>query len=128
MLEMANYLPSPRLAPAAYRLGVYEVASSASVKRWQAVDLPEDWDAFPHSQWTHKEGTDWLLSGAETLLSVPSAAVPGGLENIVLASPQRLAATGIRLTEALKNIPQLNPQNVNDLFKFQSVIEGRFPA
>lgn len=104
MLEMASYLPSPRLVPAAYRLGVYEVASSASVKRWRALDLPEDWDSFPHSQWTQKEGTDWLLNGTETLLSVPSAAVPGGLENIVLASPRRLAATGIRLVEALKNI------------------------
>lgn len=104
MLEMANYLPSPRLVPAAYRLGVYEVASSTSMKRWRVSDLPKDWNGFPHSQWTCREGTEWLLHGKESLLSVPSAAVPGGLENIVLASPHRLAPARIRLIEALKDI------------------------
>ncbi|MCY4477786.1 MAG: RES family NAD+ phosphorylase [Gammaproteobacteria bacterium] len=104
MLEMANYLPSPRLVPATYRLGVYEVASSASIARWQVENLPEEWDEFPHSPWTQKEGTEWLLHGEESLLFVPSAAVPGGLENIVLASPQRLAPAGIRLVEALEVI------------------------
>ncbi len=104
MLEMANYLPSPRLVPAAYRLGVYEVASSASVKRLQVRDLPEDWNEFPHLPWTRKAGTDWLLHGKESLLCVPSAAVPGGLENIVLASPHRLAPVGIRLIEAIADI------------------------
>ncbi len=104
MLEMANYLPSPRLVPATYRLGVYEVASSASMKRWPVADLPKEWAEFPHSQWTQQEGTEWLLHGKESLLSVPSAAVPGGLENIVLASPQRLAPAGIRLVEALEDI------------------------
>lgn len=104
MLEMANYLPSPRLVPTTYRLGVYEVASSASLKRLQVGDLPDDWDEFPHPQWTRKEGTEWLLHGQESLLYVPSAAVPGGLGNIVLASPQRLAPTGIRLVEAIEDI------------------------
>ena len=101
MLEMANYLPSPRLVPATYRLGIYEVASFASMKRWQVGDLPKEWDEYPHSQWTRQEGTEWLLHGKESLLSVPSAAVPGGLENIVLASPRRLAPARIRLVEAL---------------------------
>lgn len=104
MLEMANYLPSPRLVPATYRLGVYEVSSSASMKRWQVGDLPKDWDEFPHSQWTRQEGTEWLLHGKESLLSVPSAAVPGGLENIVLASPHRLAPAAIRLVDAIEDI------------------------
>ena len=104
MLEMANYLPSPRLVPATYRLAVYEIASSASMKRWRVRDLPKDWNGFPHSPWTRREGTQWLLHGKESLLSVPSAAVPGGLENIVLASPHRLAPAGIRLVEALKDI------------------------
>ena len=104
MLEMANYLPSPRLVPATYRLGVYEVVSSASTKRWQVGNLPKEWDEFPHSQWTQQEGTEWLIHGNESLLSVPSAAVPGGLENIVLASPHRLAPARIRLVEALKDI------------------------
>lgn len=104
MLEMANYLPSPRLVPATYRLGVYENSSSVSVKRLRMRDLPNEWNGFPHSQWTREEGTQWLLYGKETLLSVPSAAVPGGLENILLASPHRLARARIRLVEALEDI------------------------
>lgn len=104
MLEMANHLPSPRMVPASYRLGVYEIASSAPMKRWRVHDLPQDWNGFPHSRWTRQEGTQWLLSGKESLLSVPSAAVPGGLENIVLASPRRLAPAGIRLVDALEDI------------------------
>jgi len=104
MLEMANYLPSPRLVPTAYRLGVYEVASSAAIKRWHVSDLPKERDVFPRSQWTRQAGTEWLLHGKESLLSVPSAAVPGGLENIVLASPHRLAPARIRLIEALEDL------------------------
>ena len=104
MLEMANYLPSPRLVPVTYRLGVYEVGSSVSMKSLSVGDLPIEWDEFPHSHWTRQKGTDWLLHGEETLLSVPSATVPGGLENIVLASPGRLASAGIRLVQAVKDI------------------------
>lgn len=104
MLEMANYLPSPRMVPASYRLGVYEVGSSVSMARWLAEDLPKDWGGFPHSQWTQKEGTEWLLRGKESLLSVPSAAVPGGLGNIVLASPNRLAPAKISLVKTLEDI------------------------
>lgn len=107
MLELANYLPSPRLVPVAYRLGVYEIASSAPVRRLQVKDLPEGWNGFPHSQWTRQEGTDWLLHGKESLLTVPSAAIPGGLGNIVLISPHRLAPTRIRLVEALEDIYDL---------------------
>lgn len=104
MLEMANYLPSPRLVPATYRLGVYEVASSVPMTRWKVEDLPKDWNGFPHSPWTRKEGTEWLLRGKGSLLCVPSAAVPGGLGNLVLVSPHRLAPPGIRLVEALEDI------------------------
>ena len=104
MLEMANHLPSPRLVPTAYRLGVYEIASFAFTKSWQVRDLPNDWNELPHSPWTRKAGTHWLFHGRESLLSVPSAAVPGGPENIVLASPHRLAPVRIRLIAAIEDI------------------------
>ena len=67
-------------------------------------DLPKDWNEFPHSPWTRKAGTDWLLHGKESFLSVPSVAVPGGLENIVLASPHRFAPVRIRLIETIEEI------------------------
>ena len=44
------------------------------------------------------------MHGKESLLAVPSVAVAGGLESIVLASPLRLAATPVRLIGALERI------------------------
>ena len=96
MLEMANYLPSP-LIPPAYRLGVYEVAGKMPMERWTVNELPVGWDRFPYPAFTQRMGGDWLRQGAASLLAIPSAAVPGGLENIVLANPARLAAGSIRL-------------------------------
>ena len=97
MLEMANYLPSPRLIPPAYRLGVYEVAGNPPMERWTVDNLRVGWDRFPYPAFTQRMGADWLRQGAASLLAIPSAAVPGGLENIVLANPARLAAESIRL-------------------------------
>ena len=98
MLEMAHYLPSPRLVPSSYRLGVYEVAGNPSTERWSMDDLPADRDRFPYPQSTQRMGSDWLMRGSASLLVIPSAAVPGGLENIVLAGPARLDAASIRLS------------------------------
>ena len=40
MLEMANYLPSPRLVPSSYRLGIFEVPEDTPTDRWPVADLP----------------------------------------------------------------------------------------
>ena len=98
MLEMANYLPSPRIVPTGYRLGVYEVSGDLSVERWTAEDLPTDWDRFPYPRSPQRMGSDWLTRGSATLLVLPSAAVPGGLDDIVLVTPGRLDAASIRLS------------------------------
>ena len=104
MLEMANYLPSPRMVPSTYRLGIYEIAADAPILRWLAEDLPAGWNEFPYPQWTQEKGSQWLIHGKESLLAVPSAAVPGGLESILLVSPLRLAETPVRLIRALEDI------------------------
>lgn len=96
MLEMANYLPSPRLVPAGYRLGIYD-SGSPSMERWTVDDLPSGWDRFPYPLTTQRMGSDWLRHGTASLLAVPSTTVPGGLENIVVVSPARLDAASIRL-------------------------------
>ena len=112
MLEMANYLPSPRLVPPTWRLGVYEVAGNPSLERWTVEDVPADWDRFPHPPSTQRMGSDWLRQGSASLLVVPSAAVPGGLDNIVLASPTRLDAASIRLTAVRERL--YNPRAFGD--------------
>ncbi len=43
MLEMANYLPSPRLVPAGYRLGAYDLVGDLPRECWTVEDLPPDW-------------------------------------------------------------------------------------
>ena len=104
MLEMANFLPSPRLVPASYRLGVFEAADVIPMDTWSLDEMPPDLCDFPYPRSTQQMGTKWLLHGTEQLLAVPSAAVPGGLENIVLASPSRLDPESIRLLAFEKEI------------------------
>ena len=97
MLEMANYLPSPRLVPKSYRLGIYELPDDVAMVRWPVSMLPPDWRDFPYPNSTQRMGTDWLVAGDGQLLAVPSVAVPAGLDAIVLASPARLDAGTVRL-------------------------------
>ena len=97
MLEMANYLPSPRLVPSSYRLGIYELADDTPMDRWPVTELPADWRHFPYPKSTRRLGTDWLIRGEGHLLAVPSAAIPAGLETVVLTSPARIGAESIRL-------------------------------
>ncbi len=104
MLEMANYLPSPRLVPDTYRLGVFEMPDGTVVERWSVWELPSDWTDYPYPRSTQRRGTDWLLWGRAPLLAIPSAAVPTGLENIVLASPTRLRRTSIHLRKTLEGL------------------------
>ena len=97
MLEMANYLPSPRLVPSSYRLGIYEVPDDTPMYRWPVSMLPPNWRDFPYPRSTQQMGTDWLVAGDGQLLAVPSVAVPAGLDAIVMASPSRLDAGAVRL-------------------------------
>ena len=39
-------------------------------------DLPDDWDAFPHSDATQDLGTRWVEAERSAVLAVPSAALP----------------------------------------------------
>ena len=43
-------------------------------------------------------GSDWLTRGSATLLVLSSAAVPGGLDDIVPVTPARLDTPSIRLS------------------------------
>ena len=90
--------------PPGYRLGVYEVSDEVDLERWHVDDLPQDWDHYPHPQSTRRMGTLWLMRKETPLLAVPSVAVPGGLESIVLANPNVLDEGAIRLTAVEQRI------------------------
>ena len=104
MLEMAHYLPLPRLVPPSYRMGVFEVSDRLRLDRWATGDLPADWRSFPYPVSTQELGSAWLTSGQAELLAVPSTAIPGGLGDVVLASPARLGPDAVRLVETLADI------------------------
>ena len=87
LLEMANYLPSPRLVPEDYRLDVYEISDSIELERWGLDDLPSSWNAHPQRAETQAMGSQWLAGCRTAVLKVPGAAVPNGLECNIVVNP-----------------------------------------
>jgi len=104
MLELANYLPSPRLVPANYRLGIYELSGRVKSDMWRVEDLPEQWDVYPYSTATQQLGAQWLVSGKQLALQVPSAAVPGGLERCVVINSRHPAINLLKLVDQKSGI------------------------
>lgn len=87
LLEMANYITSPRLVPKSYRFGIYELPDTLSSKTLSREDMPPDWADFPYPASTQAIGSEWLLSNESLCLIVPSVAVPAGMENIAVVNP-----------------------------------------
>lgn len=104
LLEMANYLPSPHAIPASYHLGIYEIPDTTPLFTLAESDLPIDWAAFPHPISTQAIGGNWLASGNEMGLLVPSSAVPEGLEKIALINPQHRDCLTIQLIKSTKEL------------------------
>lgn len=102
MLEVANYLPSPRFVPKSYRLGQYQVADPF-VSRFQGV-LPADWDSFPYPASTQLLGSAWLQSKQNVLLELPSVTVPPGLGSILLFNATHPDASQLRLQQVFHDI------------------------
>ncbi|SDM23810.1 RES domain-containing protein [Modicisalibacter muralis] len=103
LLEMSHYLPSPRLVPRSYRLGIYELPSANS-EQWEVETLPVDWNRYPYPASTQALGTAWLRQRASLVLLVPSCAVPGGLENIAVVNPLHPAVDKIMLIDTREAI------------------------
>ncbi len=103
MLEMANYLPSPRLVPKLYRLGRYSI-DNIDYDELTESELPEDWNTYPHPQSTQQIGSSWLQSSKKVMLLVPSAAVPGGLDKIALFNPNHADAKKVTLVDSHQEI------------------------
>ena len=102
MLEVANYLPSPRFVPKNYRLGQYLLPD-------RFIDtfndkLPGGWDSFPYPQSTQQLGTAWLHSQNNVALELPSVAVPAGLGSILLFNANHPNASQLRLQQVFHDI------------------------
>lgn len=104
MLEMANYLPSPRLVPRDYRLGIYELPATVVVDEMPIEQLPDDWAIYPYPTSTQRIGNDWLRQENAVALLVPSTAVSRGLERIAVLNPAHPECVKIQLVEAVSEI------------------------
>lgn len=104
MLEMANYLPSPRLVPSDYRLGVYELPDTVTIDELPAEQLPDDWAVYPYPTSTQQIGNEWLRSRNAFALLVPSTAVSRGLEKIALVNPSHQDCKKIHLDDAVAEL------------------------
>ncbi len=102
MLEVANYLPSPRFVPKNYRLGQYQVPD-ALVSRFQGT-MPADWDSFPYPVSTQQLGSDWLQRQQNVLLELPSVTAPPGLGSILLFNASHPDAAALSLTQQFHDI------------------------
>lgn len=98
LLEMANYLPNPRLIPDDYRLGIYHLPDTVSSQTLTLNNLPQDWSRYPYPSSTQKIGSQWLNEGSSLILFVPSVAVPAGLENIAVINPRHPQINELRLS------------------------------
>lgn len=104
MLELANYLPSPRLVPVNYRLGIYSLSGRVKADTWDVHDLPKQWNEYPYPLTTQQRGTAWLRSTQRLALRVPSAAVPDGLEKCVMINPRHSAIKQLKLIDQKRDI------------------------
>ena len=95
---MANYLPSPRLVPKSFRLGIYTIGQRTKVDSWEVNGLPLHWNEYPYPSSTQDLGSVWLQSKKRVALKVPSAAVPGGLEKSIIINPLHPAINQLELT------------------------------
>lgn len=98
LLEMANYLPNPRLIPSDYRLGIYHLPDTVSIQTLTVENLPQDWSRYPYPSSTQKIGSQWLNEGNSLILLVPSVAVPAGLENIAVINPRHPDINKLKLS------------------------------
>jgi len=101
MLEMANYLPSPQLVPKAYRIGVYELPGSVRLDSLSPDSVPRDWNRYPYPASTQEVGTRWHQQGTTLGLRVPSVAVPGQLEDIIVINPLHPDVAHLKLMETV---------------------------
>jgi len=104
LLEMSHYIPSPRLVPPNYRMGVYEVPDTIPVEVLAEADWPKDWFQYPYPQSTQSLGTRWLESCQPLILKVPSVAVLQGLESIAVFNPLHSDAHQVTLIEATSRL------------------------
>lgn len=68
-----------------------------SVDNINRSELPADWNMKPYHSFTVNYGSNWLITGENLLLKIPSSIVPE--ENIFIANPKHKKYSKIKITE-----------------------------
>lgn len=106
-LEMANYIPTPRLTPKHYVLAQYWLEDHASIEV-MSLSLPEDWDCYPYPMSTQRIGGDWLESARSLCLRVPSVSDVLQVDHCMVINPLH---ADIKLLSYVKHTTELyNPR------------------
>ena len=104
MLEMAHYIPTPRLVPKSFRLGEYEVPESISQEWLKTQDYPQDWNANVYPKSTQQIGGEWLRSASSLILWVPSTALPIDTDKIAVVNPLHPEINQLKLISSEQKI------------------------
>lgn len=75
LVELAVRIPTATM-PKDFVILTIEVPGSIEAKTIAKVELPPDWNKFPHSEATQKIGDQFILDQSCLALKVPSAVVP----------------------------------------------------
>lgn len=104
MLEMGNYLPSPQLLPASYRLGVYTLPDDVPQDEIRVEDLPPDWHRYPFMPEVQQLGSRYLRRQEALILWVPTSVVKplGSMRNAVI-NPLHPAIRSLTLVDAIED-------------------------
>ena len=68
------------------------------------ADLPPNWAEFSHPIRTQTLGSQWLVAKETLCLTVPSAAIPEGLENILVVNSEHSEIENLQLIDVKKNL------------------------
>jgi len=104
LLELGQYLPSPQLMPKHYRFAEYDIPDDTPLQIVSMDDLPYDWAAFPYPRSTQQMGGDWIESGHELGLVVPSCAVPQGKGKSLVVNARHRDCNNIQLLSSTSDI------------------------
>lgn len=80
--EIAVHTPLG-LLPKDFKLVLIEIPDSVKIKKILPNQLPQDWNAIPHSGSTQEIGDAFINEQKYAVLKVPSAVVPGDFNYLI---------------------------------------------
>ncbi|MHC1777822.1 MAG: RES family NAD+ phosphorylase [Lentimicrobium sp.] len=100
-VELAVHTPLGNI-PSDYTLITIEIPESIKAAELSEGELPPDWKTLPHANSTQLMGDEFVRSGKNALLKVPSVVVPGEYNFLINPSNPDSKGICIESTEAFE--------------------------